>query len=64
LPALVDPHQAPAGYRAIPAQDDGGHQEENARAVGQPRDAQAITDSGGHSDFVPRQVRETHHATK
>src|SRR5262249_53148462 len=29
---------------AIPAQDVGGHPEENAPAVGQPRDAQAITE--------------------
>jgi hypothetical protein len=49
LPALVDPHRAPAGYRAIPAQDVGGRREENAPAVGQPRDAQAITESvAGH----------------
>jgi hypothetical protein len=41
---LVDPHQAPAGYRAIPAQDVGGRREENAPVVGQPRDAQAITE--------------------
>jgi hypothetical protein len=33
----------------MPAQDVGGRREENAPAVGQPRDAQAITDSGGHS---------------
>jgi hypothetical protein len=39
LPALVDPHRAPAGYRTVPALVDGGRLEENARAVGQPRDA-------------------------
>ena len=36
-----------AGYRAIPTQDVGGRREENAPAVGQPRDAQAITDESG-----------------
>ena len=40
LPGLVDPHRAPAGCRAIPAQEVGGHLEENAPAVGRPRDAQ------------------------
>jgi hypothetical protein len=35
---------APADYRAIPAQDDGGRLEESAPALGQPRDAQAITE--------------------
>jgi hypothetical protein len=39
LPAVGFPHLAPAGYRKIPAQDDGGRREENAPAVGQPRDA-------------------------
>jgi hypothetical protein len=33
----------------IPAQEVGGRLEENAPAVGQPRDAQAITESGEHS---------------
>jgi hypothetical protein len=47
--ALADPQRAPAGYRAIPAQEVGGHLEENARALGQPRDAQVITESGGQS---------------
>ncbi len=47
LPALVDPHRAPAGYRAIPARDDGGRREENALVLGQPRDARVITESGG-----------------
>jgi len=47
LPAAAFPHLAPAGYRTIPAQDVGGHREENAPAVGRPRDAQAITESGG-----------------
>ena len=47
MPALVDPHWASAGYRTIPAQDDGGHLEANAPALGQPRDAQAITEGGG-----------------
>ena len=36
-----------AGYRAIPTQDVGGRREENAPAVGQPRDAQAITEGSG-----------------
>jgi hypothetical protein len=44
LPALVDPHRDPAGYRAIPARDDGGRREESAPALGQRRDAQAITE--------------------
>jgi hypothetical protein len=47
LPASVDPHRAPAGYRAIPAQDVGGRREENAPVLGQPRDAQAIIDGVG-----------------
>ena len=42
---LADPQRAPAGYRTIPAQDVGGRLGENAPAVGQPRDAQAITES-------------------
>jgi len=46
---LADPHRALAGYRTIPAQDDGGRLEENAPAVGQPRDAQAIIENGGQS---------------
>jgi hypothetical protein len=49
LPVLADPHRAPADYRTIPAQDDGRRPQENAPAVGQPRDAQAITESvAGH----------------
>jgi hypothetical protein len=44
LPGLVDPHRDLAGYRAIPARDDGGRREESAPALGQPRDAQAITE--------------------
>jgi hypothetical protein len=44
LPAVAFPHLAPAGYRIILAQDDGGHREENAPAVGQPRDALATTE--------------------
>ncbi len=49
LPGLADPQRAPAGYRTIPALVDGGHLGENALAVGQPRDAQAITESvAGH----------------
>jgi len=43
---LADPHRARVGYRKIPAQEVGGHLEENAPAVGQPRDAQVITNSG------------------
>jgi hypothetical protein len=41
LPAVGFPHLAPAGYRRVPAQDNGGRLQENAPAVGQPRDAQA-----------------------
>src|SRR6516225_417872 len=69
LPGLADPHRALAGYRTIPAQEVGGHREENAPALGQPRDAQVITESGGHGalffagHFTPMEVR-THHATK
>ena len=37
---LADPHRARVGYRKIPAQDDGRRLQENAPAVGQPRDAQ------------------------
>jgi hypothetical protein len=44
LPGLADPHRAPAGYRKIPAQEDGRRLEENAPALGRPRDAQAITE--------------------
>ena len=44
LPGLADPHRAPAGCRAIPAQEVGGHPEENAPALGLHRDAQAITE--------------------
>ena len=44
LPAVAFPHRAPAGYRPIPAREVGGRREENAPAVGQPRDAQAITE--------------------
>ena len=47
LPGLADPHRALADYRKIPAQEDGGRREENAPALGQPRDAQAITEGGG-----------------
>ena len=43
-PASVAPHLAPAGCRVIPAQEVGGRLEENAPAVGQLRDAQAITE--------------------
>jgi hypothetical protein len=60
LPALVDPRRAPAGYRTIPAQDVGGRREENAPAVGQPRDAQAITEVAGKVEgsalFASRRV--------
>jgi hypothetical protein len=55
LLALVDPHRAPAGYRTIPAQDDGDRQGENARVVGQPRDARAIRIN--RDPAVPRQGR-------
>jgi hypothetical protein len=70
LPASVDPHRAPAGYRAIPARDDGDRREENAPAVGQPRDAQAITELSAPtvasrrvvmsdaSDFLTKWVRK------
>ena len=44
LPGLADLHRAPAGCRAIPAQEDGRRREENAPALGQPRDAQVITE--------------------
>jgi len=44
LPGLVDPHPAGADYRGIPARADGGRREESALALGQLRDAQAITD--------------------
>jgi hypothetical protein len=44
---LADPQRALAGCRAIPAQEAGGHLEENAPAVGQPRAAQVIIESGG-----------------
>jgi hypothetical protein len=47
LPGLVDPHPAGADYRAIPAQEVGGRLEENAPVVGQPREAQVITESDG-----------------
>jgi hypothetical protein len=53
LPAVAFPHRAPAGYRTVPARDVGGRREENAPAVGQPRDVQAITKSGGHSRAPP-----------
>jgi hypothetical protein len=46
LPAVGFPHLAPAGYRRVPAQDNGGRLQENAPAVGQRRDAQVITESG------------------
>ncbi len=52
LPGQADPHRAPEGYRAIPAQEVGGHLEGNAPAVGQPCDAQAITESGGQSPVM------------
>jgi len=42
---LADPHRAPAGYRPIPALEVGGRREENAPAVGQPRDVQVIIES-------------------
>ena len=54
LPGLADPHQALAGYRAVPAQDVGGRPEENAPVLGQPRDAQAITDRAGYSSHQRR----------
>ena len=44
LLGLADPHRALADYRKIPGQDDGRRREENAPALGQPRDAQAITE--------------------
>src|SRR6516225_6898177 len=45
-PALADPQRALAGCRAIPAQEAGGHLEENAPGVGQPRAAQVIENGG------------------
>jgi hypothetical protein len=53
LPGLADPHRALAGCRAIPARDVGGPLEENALAVGQPPDAQAISESDEHSALSP-----------
>jgi serine protease Do len=47
LLGLGDPHRALAGYCAIPALVDGGRLGENAPARGQPRDARAISESGG-----------------
>jgi Raf kinase inhibitor-like YbhB/YbcL family protein len=44
LSAVAFPHRAPADYRIIRAQEVGGHLEENAPAVGQPRDVQVITE--------------------
>ena len=49
LPGLADPHRALADYRKIPAQEDGRRREENAPVLGQRRDAQAISESGGRS---------------
>ena len=45
LPAVAFPHLAPAGCRTIPARDNGGRPEENALALGQPRDVQVIIES-------------------
>jgi hypothetical protein len=44
---MADLHQALAGCRTIPAQGDGGRREGSAPVVGQPRDAQPISESGG-----------------
>jgi hypothetical protein len=50
---LAGPQRAPAGCRAIPAQEVGGHPGENAPAVGRPPAAQAITESGRQSRRGP-----------
>jgi hypothetical protein len=42
-----------SGRLRIPAREVGGHPEENALAVGQPRDAQVITESGRQSRVAP-----------
>jgi len=52
-PAMVDPQRAPAGCRVIPAQEVGGHLEENAPAHGPPRDAQVITECDRQSRVAP-----------
>ena len=44
LPGLADPRRALVGYRSIPAREVGDHREENARVLGQRRDAQASTE--------------------
>jgi hypothetical protein len=44
---LADPRRAPAAVALFPAQEIGGHLEENAPTVGQPRNAQAVTESAG-----------------
>src|SRR5215469_10193512 len=46
--AVAYPHPAPADYRTIPAQDDGGRREENAPALGQLRDAQGRVSGLAH----------------
>src|SRR5262249_45344723 len=53
-PVLADPQRARAGCRAIPAREVGGHPEENAPALGQPRAVQAITESDGQSRAPPQ----------
>src|SRR5262249_4716095 len=49
----ADRLRAPAGCRAIPAQEVGGDREENAPAVGQPRAARAITERWGPKSRLP-----------
>ena len=44
MPGLANPRRARAGYLAIPALVDGGRLGENAGALGQPRDAEVITE--------------------
>jgi hypothetical protein len=56
LPAAAFPRRAPAGYRAIPAQDVGDRREENAPALDQRRDAQDMTESGGHNCRTSRRA--------
>jgi hypothetical protein len=63
-PVLADPQRALAGCRAIPAQEVGGHLEENAPAVGQPRDAQVISAAGNAMGRCTRSVKSEHSAMR
>ena len=53
---MVDPQRALAGCRVIPAQEVGGHLEENAPAPRLPRDAQVITEIVVEEDCVVRRM--------